>query len=246
MRSRLMASSTGLAGRSPYRAQSSSLLLSPLWVVITGACMPGHGDSECRQCEPGFFSIGGDVDVPHRRCKPCGTHLTSPPGAIAADYCECVAGYGADRIDVPMEERTCVPCAYGTYNPGSSAANDIDATPVGIAALRPTAVRLNNVPQILACQQCSSRNPAGGFTTLEVGAKSSSQCLCKPGHAGLDCAACTEVGTAALPAEQHCCQMSAGVHTCSHNPFILRTQLPCWTCQALHAILAYAACGPML
>lgn len=124
--------------------------------------------------------------------------MTSPPGAVAIDFCECAEGYGADRIDVPMEERSCVPCYFGTFNPGDVSADTLGQSrdgAVGIAAIAPakTRRRVKGVPQILACQLCSSRNPEGGFTTLDVGSKASSQCICKPGYGGFDCSACAEV-----------------------------------------------------
>lgn len=112
---------------------------------------------------------------------------------------QCEAGYGADRIDVPIEERQCVPCVYGTFNPGSAAAKhhtDDYMALVGVAASRPAGHRrrrAKNVPHILACLSCNARNPDGGFTTLDVGAKSSKQCMCKPGHGGFDCSRCEEV-----------------------------------------------------
>lgn len=163
---------------------------------LSGACVAGTGGASCSKCLPGTYSKGGDYDDPLAPCKPCGLHQTSPPGAVSAEFCECEAGYGADRVDVPMDERQCVPCGFGTFNPGVvSSAEGVQGTMVSVAAadLAGLRSRIAGSPQILACQLCSSRNPNGGFTTLDIGSKSSQQCVCKPGFAGFDCAACGEV-----------------------------------------------------
>jgi len=93
-----------------------------------------------------------------------------------------------------------VPCPYGSFNPGDMGgmedpnAEDASLEPMvsGIAGSAKPA-RVKNVPQVLACQRCSARNPAGAFTTLEIGARSSRQCVCKAGYGGLECVPCEEV-----------------------------------------------------
>lgn len=165
-----------------------------------GGCLAGYGGHECEKCQSGFYSKGGTFDYPRAKCKPCGPHLTSPEGAVSVEYCECEAGYGADDLSLPMEDRRCVPCPYGSFNPGNMGglkdpnAEDASLEPMvsGIAGAAKPA-RVKNVAQILACQRCSARNPAGAFTTLEVGARSSRQCVCKAGYGGLECTPCEEV-----------------------------------------------------
>lgn len=74
-------------------------------------------------------------------------------------------------------------CDFGTFNPGevASQGHAYGELAVGVAALSPMMIRkrVRGVPQILACQACSARNPQGGFTTLDMGSKFSKQCICK-------------------------------------------------------------------
>lgn len=151
-------------------------------IAITGGCKAGYGGATCEPCQPNFYSNGADVGVPFPKCEACGLHLTSPPASPSIEYCQCEAGFGADRTDIPMGERQCVPCEFGTYNPGDVSSLAFIKSTVGVAAIRTAKKghkRVRDVAQILPCRQCSERNPEGAFTTVEVGSRSASQCICK-------------------------------------------------------------------
>jgi hypothetical protein len=151
-------------------------------VRITGGCKAGYGGATCEPCQPSFYSNGADVGVPFPKCEACGLHLTSPPASPSVEYCQCEAGFGADRTDIPMGERQCVPCEFGSYNPGDVSSLAFIKSTVGVAAVRPAKKahkRVRDVAQILPCRQCSERNPEGAFTTVEVGSRSATQCICK-------------------------------------------------------------------
>lgn len=74
-----------------------------------------------------------------------------------------------------------MPCRFGTFNPGQVATHghSYGELAVGVAAISPMIVRkrVKGFPQILGCQECTARNPEGGFTTPELGSKFSKQCM---------------------------------------------------------------------
>lgn len=98
-----------------------------------GGCLAGHGGSSCEQCKPGLYSTGGKPNNPRPPCRPCGPRFTSPPGAIAASYCECEAGFGFAGMGDYGSFHRCDVCPIGTYNPGPS--THPAASSVSIAAV---------------------------------------------------------------------------------------------------------------
>jgi hypothetical protein len=153
-----------------------------------GGCAPGHGGSTCEQCIPGFFSTGGKPNNPRPICKPCGLHFTSPPGAVGPAYCQCEAGYGAAHPSVPMWQHKCDVCPVGTFNPGPGVGDrhvaSIDNYDNG---------GKQRLPRASPCRPCNATNPHGGFSTADMGATSSNQCVCAPGFGGPACDPCLEV-----------------------------------------------------
>lgn len=170
--------------------------------------IPGHGGSNCAQCEPGFFSLGGREDEPRPICKPCGVHFTSPAGSVSAAYCECQAGFGADDSegDNHTHDRdrdhkddhashTCGQCPIGTFNPGPN--------PQVVVAKASTFGKSKVMPKALPCLRCDAAYPGGNFTTFSVGSKSEAACKCQPGKGGIGCSLCPKVSVPLLLA-QHC------------------------------------------
>lgn len=159
------------------------------YCCLVGGCAPGTGGTTCNQCLPGFYSTGGKPDNPRPVCKPCGLHFTSPPGAIGPAYCECEAGYGAGNPHDQLGEFTCEVCPIGTYNPCPGMGGDRHIASLDDYGYQ----KKRRLPRATQCRPCNSGNPNGGFTTIDVGAKSVQQCVCAPGHGGPHCDACQAV-----------------------------------------------------
>jgi hypothetical protein len=167
------------------------LLLLLLLLCLSGGCAPGTGGTACNQCLPGFYSTGGKPNNPRPVCKPCGLHFTSPPGAIGPAYCECEAGYGSGDPRDSMSDNICDVCPVGTYNPGPGLGERHIAALDGYG----NGEKRKRLPRASPCRPCNAGNPHGGFTTVDVGARSVNQCVCAPGYGGPQCDPCHAVST---------------------------------------------------
>jgi hypothetical protein len=144
-----------------------------------GGCLLGcrFGGLGCRPCPAGKYSNGGNYTT----CSSCGPNQSSPPQSPGVEYCVCAAGYGFGFSG------GCELCPLGTFWPGpAKTAVDIGE---GIQAAA-AAQKLKKVATLSACLACDTPVIGATFTTLQRGATSVNQCVCKPGTGGKLCGIC--------------------------------------------------------
>jgi len=153
-------------------ATSLCIAESCCYVLLLPLCR--FGGLGCKPCPAGKYSTGGNYTA----CKTCGLNQSSPPQSPGVEFCECAAGYGL-TVSEPS-----VKSAQWAHSGQDHPSMLLMLGKAGQQLQLKQAAR-RRVPA--PCLYCDVVSMGSRFTTLQQGATSVYECVCKPGYGGKQC-----------------------------------------------------------